>query len=175
MSVRQLLLRCAGAALVAAAVGACEPDKPDPATADQAPVTADQAPATATAAGAPGAAAAGEAVPVAQLPASKLAAPASQRHPSPDKLAEVLESEEITEGDFPQAPLYLKAGGKVYDLGAYRRVESVTWAADSRSVTIQGAQFKEYGLSDVVRVTYVLGAPTMTREVLRQEKDEPTG
>lgn len=166
MSVRQLLLRCAGAALVAAAVSACEPDKPDPTTADQV---------TATATGAPGAAAAGEAVPVAQLPASKLAAPASQRHPSPDKLAEVLESEEITEGDFPQAPLYLQAGGKVYDLGAYRRVESVTWAADSRSVTIQGAQFKEYGLSDVVRVTYVLGAPTMTREVLRQEKDEPTG
>lgn len=114
-------------------------------------------------------------VPVVQAPAAKLKVPPIRRHPSPDRKAVLIESGDVSEGDFPQAAVYLAAGGKVYDLGWYRRVGKVRWARDSRSVTFEGAQLKDYGVDDVVRVTYELGGKTMTRQVLRQEKDEPTG
>jgi hypothetical protein len=69
----------------------------------------------------------------------------------------------------------VQAGTHLYDLGTYRQLTKVTWAKDGKSVTFEATKLKEYGVDDVVRITFRLGAKTLDKVILRQVKDEPTG
>jgi hypothetical protein len=89
--------------------------------------------------------------------------------------AVLLVSDEIEGGDFPQAKVYVKAKGKLYGLGAYRRVDKVKWSADGGTVTFEGAQLREYGVDDVFQVQYKAGAKAVQKKKTGEAKDEPTG
>jgi len=87
----------------------------------------------------------------------------------------LLVSDEVEGSDFPQAKVYVKAGAKLYALGAYRRVDKVKWSADGKTVTFEGAQLRDYGVDDVLTIRYKVGAKTLSRQVIGEAKDEPTG
>lgn len=87
----------------------------------------------------------------------------------------LLVSDEIEGGDFPQAKVYVKAGNKLYGLGAYRRVDKVKWSGDGKTVTFEGAQLRDYGVDDVCKIVYKVGATTLTRQVIGEAKDEASG
>lgn len=94
---------------------------------------------------------------------------------APTHQARLIYASGSTGGDFPETPIYVQAGTHVYDLGTYRGLTKVTWAKDGKSVTFEATKLKDYGVDDVLRITYRLGAKTLDRQVLRQQKDEPTG
>jgi len=94
---------------------------------------------------------------------------------APNHRATLVYASDSTGGDFPESPVFVQAGGKVYALGTYRQLSKVTWAKDGKSVTFEANKLHDYGVDDVCRITYRLGAKQLDKVILRQEKDEPSG
>ncbi|MDB5099263.1 MAG: hypothetical protein JWM80_3684 [Cyanobacteria bacterium RYN_339] len=114
-------------------------------------------------------------VPVLELKAARGHGKIFGAYESPDKHATLIYSSDSTGGDFPQSAVYVQTHGHLFDLGNYRRVTKVTWAKDGKSVTFEGSQLKDYGVDDVVRITFRVGAKQLDKVILKQIKDEPTG
>ena len=87
----------------------------------------------------------------------------------------VFAGSEPTEGDFPQATVYLVHGKKAVELGSYRSVHDVQWSEDSKSVTFRGNELSDYGKDDVNEVKYEVGAASMQKRNVGQTEDQPSG
>lgn len=95
---------------------------------------------------------------------------------SPDKKAQLIFAGSApSEGDFPQAPVYLVHKGKAVALGSYRSVHDVQWSDDSKTVRFRGHELADYGKDDINEIEYGVGGATLRKRTVGQAEDQPSG